>query len=114
MQESDCQWLLREQKYVHENNNIHATGLYTGRLFCMYTCCETKSKPKTKFVDVSCCPHLSKIDNHCPLIELARELESYYINKHQKEQVAKEEAILSPRVHSKDKLDEVARLLDGK
>lgn len=86
-EEIDCKWLLREKEYgVIETLPIFPfkirkwTGKYTGRIYCMYTCNVTKRRAAEKILEtnISSCPHLLEINNKCPIIEKARELEIYY------------------------------------
>jgi hypothetical protein len=84
--DKECQWYFKEKIYKKTDAGIEWGGEYTGRTYCMYTCCNTKSKPGTKFVDISCCPNLAKLDIQCALLERARVLEGYYVARHGKEE----------------------------
>ena len=105
-----CQWFMQEKVFEsNEQGEYVWSGEYTGRIYCTYTCSITKSRPKVKFVDSNACPTIDDINNKCPLLEQARILESYYLTHKYKEDIPKKKII-----HSKEKMDEVARLLDGK
>ncbi len=93
MSEKDCEWLLREGHYIQNDDGYMEKIGEKDKVYCMYTCTETAQtrKPKTddnnsnfstyeKILksDMSCCPHLSEINNSCPIIENARVLEACF------------------------------------